>query len=71
MITASHNPQDYNGMKLVRKGSRPISGDTGLRELEERVVAENFTPHIVPAEQRGKITPVDTMPDYVEHVYLH
>lgn len=30
-VTASHNPIDYNGMKLVREGSRPISGDTGLR----------------------------------------
>ena len=33
MVTASHNPIDYNGMKLVRKGSRPISGDTGLKEI--------------------------------------
>ena len=34
MVTASHNPRDYNGMKLVREQSRPISGDTGLREVE-------------------------------------
>lgn len=33
MVTASHNPPDYNGMKLVREGSRPISSDTGLREI--------------------------------------
>jgi phosphomannomutase len=71
MITASHNPQDYNGLKLVRKDSRPISGDTGLRELEEQVVAENFAPRIVPAEQRGKITPVEIMPDYVEHLLTY
>jgi phosphomannomutase len=71
MITASHNPPDYNGLKLVRKGSRPISGDTGLRELEGRVVAENFTPQIVPAEQRGTITPVEIMPDYVEHLLTY
>ena len=38
MVTASHNPQDYNGMKLVRTGARPISGDSGLKELEELVV---------------------------------
>ena len=37
MVTASHNPMDYNGMKLVREGARPISGDTGLRELEKDV----------------------------------
>lgn len=38
-ITASHNPPDYNGMKLVRGGAIPISGDSGLRELEARVAA--------------------------------
>ena len=38
MVTASHNPMDYNGMKLVREGSRPISGDTGLDSI--RVLAE-------------------------------
>ncbi|TCV95765.1 phosphomannomutase/phosphomannomutase/phosphoglucomutase [Luteibacter rhizovicinus] len=40
MVTASHNPFDYNGMKLVREGARPISGDTGLRDIE-RMVEEN------------------------------
>lgn len=33
-VTASHNPLDYNGMKLVREGSKPISGDTGLNEIK-------------------------------------
>ncbi|NVK44490.1 MAG: phosphomannomutase CpsG [Oceanospirillaceae bacterium] len=33
-VTASHNPIDYNGLKLVREGSRPISGDTGLKEMQ-------------------------------------
>ena len=42
MVTASHNPIDYNGMKLVREGSRPISGDTGLREIEQLVEADAF-----------------------------
>ena len=40
VVTASHNPKDYNGMKLVRENSRPISGDTGLLEIE-RLVEEN------------------------------
>jgi len=39
MVTASHNPADWNGMKLVREGSRPISGDTGLNEV--RALAES------------------------------
>jgi phosphomannomutase len=34
MVTASHNPPDYNGMKFVREGSRPISGDNGLKEIQ-------------------------------------
>ena len=33
MVTASHNPPDYNGMKFVREGSRPISADTGLLDM--------------------------------------
>ncbi len=41
-ITASHNPADYNGMKLVRSGARPISGDTGLFEIRDRVLANRF-----------------------------
>jgi phosphomannomutase / phosphoglucomutase len=39
MVTASHNPMDYNGMKLVRDGARPISGDSGLDALREQVLA--------------------------------
>jgi phosphomannomutase/phosphoglucomutase len=38
MVTASHNPMDYNGMKLVREGARPISGDTGLQEIRDAVL---------------------------------
>ena len=44
MVTASHNPLGYNGMKLVREGARPISGDTGLRDLEADVEASSETP---------------------------
>lgn len=42
MVTASHNPINYNGMKLVREGSRPISGDTGLRDIERMVEEDAF-----------------------------
>jgi phosphomannomutase len=44
MVTASHNPIDYNGMKLVRGGALPISGDSGLRELEAAVAAKKNVP---------------------------
>ena len=42
MVTASHNPADYNGMKLVCSEARPISGDTGLKEIEKLAAAGNF-----------------------------
>jgi len=41
-VTASHNPIDYNGMKLVREGSKPISGDTGLREIQQLAEQNDF-----------------------------
>ena len=39
MVTASHNPADYNGMKFVREQARPISGDTGLTEIRDLIAA--------------------------------
>jgi phosphomannomutase len=64
MVTASHNPPDYNGMKFVREGSRPISGDTGLVEIRELAEAGRFTK---PARV-GERFAVDIMPDYIEHL---
>nr|WP_328793743.1 phosphomannomutase [Heliomicrobium undosum] len=51
MVTASHNPGDYNGMKLVRSEARPISGDSGLRELEALALGEGK-----PSETHGETT---------------
>jgi len=42
MVTASHNPKGYNGLKLVREGARPISGDSGLFAIRDRVAAEGL-----------------------------
>lgn len=42
MITASHNPKGYNGMKMVSKGSQPISGETGLKAIEARILNNDF-----------------------------
>lgn len=47
MVTASHNPMDYNGMKLVREGAKPISGDTGLFAIRDS--AEERTDALPPA----------------------
>ncbi|WP_445177464.1 phosphomannomutase [Pseudomonas sp. McL0111] len=44
MITASHNPKGYNGMKLVKSESRPISGDSGLNAIRDRVESGNLGP---------------------------
>ena len=63
-VTASHNPIDYNGMKLVRAGAIPVSGDTGLRELEARTLAMNvIAPSGVP-----RMTPTDFRASYVQHL---
>jgi phosphomannomutase/phosphoglucomutase len=43
MITASHNPKGYNGMKLVAYNAKPISGDSGLKEIEQRVIYNDFS----------------------------
>ena len=64
IVTASHNPADYNGMKLVRQGARPISGDTGLREIE-RLAAEE---HRITADTPGVLTQLDNKPAYLDHL---
>ncbi len=43
VVTASHNPADYNGMKMVQKGARPISGDSGLNDIKAAVGANQFS----------------------------
>ncbi len=64
MVTASHNPMDYNGMKLVKGGAIPISGDSGLRDLEARVLAlSDLAPKGAPT-----MTPTDYRAGYVEHL---
>ena len=65
MITASHNPREYNGMKFVRQGARPISGDAGLRNLE-KYVADGDLP--VSADIPGNVELLDITEDYVKHI---
>ncbi|GAA5525079.1 phosphomannomutase/phosphoglucomutase [Microbulbifer aestuariivivens] len=63
-VTASHNPMDYNGMKFVRSGSRPISGDTGLKDIQ-RLAEEN---DFAPVEQRGELKRFAHRDDFVAHL---
>lgn len=71
MVTASHNPKEYNGMKLVRKGARPISGDTGLKEIGEMAVASNFVHAQVAGKTLGELEKVDILPAYIEHLLTY
>lgn len=64
MVTASHNPRDYNGMKMVREGSKPISGDTGLKEIQAIAESGKF----LHSDTAGQLTHRDMRPDYVEHL---
>ena len=68
MITASHNPKEYNGLKLVRKEARPISADTGLKDIEAKVMAGDLG---TKAETIGKIIEVDIMKDYIDHLMTY
>jgi phosphomannomutase len=65
MVTASHNPPNYNGMKFVREGSRPISADTGLKDIRALAERNEFGP---PVAARGKVTQADIKPEYIEHL---
>ncbi len=64
VVTASHNPKDYNGMKLVREQSRPVSSDDGLLEIRALVQEDRFTP----APRRGELHDLDSAGDYVKHL---
>jgi phosphomannomutase len=64
MVTASHNPPNYNGMKFVREGARPISADTGLKDI--RALAEQG--EFAPSGRKGTVATLDILPAYIEHL---
>src|SRR3954463_6495131 len=64
-ITASHNPKQYNGMKMVRKEAFPLSGEEGITEIRE-MIARGEVP--APARASGQVTTKDVLAPYVEHV---
>ncbi|AMG59140.1 phosphomannomutase CpsG [Pantoea vagans] len=65
-VTASHNPMNYNGMKLVREGARPVSGDTGLRDVQQLAEANDFSP--VEEGKRGSYKQISVLDAYVDHL---
>ncbi len=64
MLTASHNPAAYNGIKLCRAGARPVGVESGLAEIKEMVKANQPAP----AGTTGNITKQDVLAAFVEHV---
>jgi phosphomannomutase len=64
IITASHNPPQYNGLKLCRAGAAPVGVDTGLTEIKAQVM-EGEAP---PAPSQGSVRTVDASDDYVDHL---
>jgi phosphomannomutase len=61
IVTASHNPKDYNGMKLVKESSKPISGDTGLDEIQRLAEQDKFDA----VEVRGELHALDHRAAYI------
>lgn len=62
MVTASHNPMDYNGLKFVREGSRPISADTGLEDIR-KLAEQNDFPEVA---EKGNIEEIDWKAAYTQ-----
>ncbi len=64
MVTASHNPAEYNGMKFVRSQSRPISSDTGLLEIKKMVQNNTF----IKAKAAGAVHQTHIRDQYIDHI---
>ncbi len=65
MITASHNPPEYNGLKFVKKGSVPMGYDSGLNKIEEMILNGELG---AKAEKKGTVEQRDLMNDFIEHL---
>ncbi len=64
VVTASHNPKDYNGIKFVRENSKPISADTGLEDIRKLAEMNKFDM----APVKGTNSQVDVKKDYIKHL---
>lgn len=64
-ITASHNPKEYNGIKMVRREAFPLSGDEGISDIRDMLLSGRLPQ---PAEQTGSVSRMDVTSDYIDHV---
>jgi phosphomannomutase len=65
MVTASHNPKEYTGLKIVRRGALPVGGDSGLLDIRARAIALEDTPQ---GQTRGHVQEEDIWPRWVDAV---
>jgi phosphomannomutase len=68
MFTASHNPAQYNGIKMCRAGAAPVGQDTGLADIRALVESWSEQGAPEPAAERGEVTQRDTLTDYAAHL---
>ncbi len=66
-VTASHNPKEYTGMKIVRRGALPVGGESGLLEVRDRALELVLEQH-KPSPRRGEVRQEDIWPGFVEKV---
>jgi phosphomannomutase len=67
MVTASHNPPEYNGFKIAREEARALSLDEGLDEIRDHVINDDLPP-IKPVAERGRLIERDILDDYATHM---
>jgi len=65
VVTASHNPADYNGMKFVTVGARPVTGESGLQRMAELIVTNDLP---IPSEEKGAESFVKDKRSYIQHL---
>ena len=66
-VTASHNPMDYNGMKLVRENARPISADTGLKDIQALAESGEFADVVT----KGTTDKYNILPEFIDHLMTY